>query len=124
MLKHTIIFFTIFLAYACETDLNGSLDGNHTVEVQVYHHIVPAPFTEVYLMEDVDEYPGDDLSKYHIKATADISGVAILSKVFPGEHWLYGRGYDGVDSVFGNKPIYIDPRDSDKRSKIIFLISE
>ena len=98
--------------------------GGFTLEVQVYHHSVPVPNALVLLKEEVDDFPGKSLEIYDFSSRCDINGKCTIDGIFPGNHWVYGVGFDGIDSVFGNTSVYMDPRDTDGRSKLILLVSE
>lgn len=115
--------FILILAVSCRPTDPDEL-GSFTVEVQVYHHATSVANIDVYLMEYAEEFPGDNLSDYHFKATSDSIGKAYFSGILPGEHWIAGYGFDGVDTVKGNTAIYLDPQDSDQHAKAILYVTE
>jgi hypothetical protein len=75
-------------------------------------------------MEYAETFPGDDLSEYHFRVMSDEFGKARFNKMLAGHHWIYGYGWDGQDTVKGNKPIYIDPHDADGVTKVVLNVSE
>ncbi|MDX1685214.1 MAG: hypothetical protein R3275_08250 [Saprospiraceae bacterium] len=117
------ITLIIIMTWSCRaTDPNDI--GDFIVEVQCYHHADPVGLIDVHLMEYAEDFPGDDLSEYHFKVTADSTGKALFSKILAGHHWIYGYGTDEADTVKGNKPIFIDPQDEDGKIRIILQVSE
>ena len=122
-MRHLFFILFIFGVLACAQDEKQDLHL-FEVEVQVYHHGTAVPHCTVYLMEYAQDFPGDDLSQYHFEVTSDEMGKATIKDVLAGEHWIYGLGFDGVDTVKGNMSIYIDPQDVDRYAKFILQVSE
>ena len=117
-----LAFTILILCIGCSKNLDEP-HGDFRIDVSVRHHTLAVPYTEVFLAYDTKNFPGKDTSVYDLFFIADGKGKILMKNLFPGNHYIYGRGYDG-DSLFGNRPIYIDPLDPDRYSHIIFQISE
>lgn len=123
-MKVQIYILGLIFLVSCSKTGNEEVVGGHTLVVQMYHHTEAVPFGEVYLKEDANDFPGKGKEKYDFKAICDEFGKCSIPGLFAGHHWVSGIGFDGVDSVFGNTSVFIDPKDSDGKSKLILLVSE
>ncbi len=119
-----VIFVLLLCIGGCQPDNYDQIKGPFVLEMQVYHHTVPVPHVQAFLATDVELFPGNNTSKYDLTQTADENGHIVFRHLFPGDHYIFARGFDGVDSVFGNAPVYLDSRDTDQHVKIIFQVSE
>lgn len=98
-----VIVFTLALLLAgCKKEEDPN---NIFLEVLVVHHDIPVLDAQVYLKNNVTEYPGDDTSVYDETKDVDGQGQASFNKLAPGNYFLYSEGFDGVDSVFGYMPV-------------------
>lgn len=98
--------------------------GRFTVEIQVYHHAEPVSGLDIYLMEYAEDFPGENLEDYHFQTRSDSNGIATFTGILSGYHWINGYGFDGQDTIKGNRQIYLDPQDSDDFAKFILHVTE
>ena len=83
--------------------------GSYTLEVTAKHHSWPVRELSVFLAVDKQQFPGYDSSAYRWKTITDSSGIAAFNRLFPGDYYLYARGYDSTwgDTVIGYMPLRI-----------------
>jgi hypothetical protein len=122
MEKGLVLLFSVVL-FACSKSSPDDL-GQFTVDVHILHHAETVSNCSVYLKEYSDDFPGKSISEYHFLSVSDNNGIASFHGILPGNHYLYGLGFDGKDSITGNRAIYIDPHDRDGYAKFLLHVSE
>ena len=97
----------MLVLFACDKKPPEVLEGNIKIKAQVKHHEIPVSDAIVYIKHNSGDFPGEDLSLYNIGKEVDSLGITHFQKLFPGNYYLYAVGFDGVDSVFGAKPVVL-----------------
>ena len=111
-----IFVLTILLFTGCEKDAERNSDGHIIVKgsnrliVSVIHHTWAVTNIQVWLKEDATEFPGTNTSLYDWSATTDAGGTAIFNELFPGNYFLYAKGFDTVfgAEVHGYYPVVLN----------------
>lgn len=70
------------------------LGGNGSISGTVYHHSVIIPDCDVYIKFNATEFPGESPALYDSSVKADKNGEYVFPKVYKGDYYLYGVGYD------------------------------
>lgn len=70
------------------------LGGNGSITGTVYHHTVAIPDCDVYIKFNATEFPGESPGVYDASVKADKNGLYLFSKVYKGDYYLYGVGFD------------------------------
>lgn len=91
------------------------LGGNASINGTVFHHEKAIPNCTVFIKFNTSDYPGESPSDYDASVTADSKGEYVFPKVYPGDYYLYGVGYDNsiLEIVKGGIPVKV------KRNKAI-----
>jgi len=86
----------------------NQLNGSATISGRVMHHSKPIPFSRVFIKFDAREFPGADTTKYDAHVQSDANANYSI-KVYKGDYFLYGVGYDpGIQRVvIGGIPVHI-----------------
>lgn len=70
------------------------IGGNASISGTVFHHEVAIPNCTVYIKFNTTEFPGDGPELYDSSIPADASGKFIFSRLYKGDYYLYGVGFD------------------------------
>jgi|SRR3954464_10038864 len=70
------------------------LGGNASISGTVYHHEVAIPNCVVYIKFNATDFPGDGPESYDASVTADAEGKFSFNRVYKGDYYLFGVGYD------------------------------
>lgn len=110
----TVLFFVLLSGGMSSCHKEG-IGGNASISGTVYHHDEPIPNCVVYIKFNASDFPGDDQTDYNTSVTADASGHFEFTKLYKGEYYLFGKGYDNkiMAIVKGGIPVKI------KRNKVI-----
>ncbi len=92
--KHLLMVCLALLASTFMSCHKEGIGGNGSIGGTVYHHSIPIPGCVVYLKFNATEFPGESPSVYDASVTADSKGVYLFPKVYQGDYYLYGVGYD------------------------------
>jgi hypothetical protein len=92
--KLLIAGFAILLALTVSSCHKEGLGGNGSISGTVYHHSDPIPNCVVYLKFNTQDFPGESPSLYDASVTADNKGAYTFPKVYKGEYYIYGVGFD------------------------------
>ncbi len=82
------------------TDANGNeiVRGAIRFEISAVHHTWPVGGIDIYLKKNATDWPGPDSTLYNLHLKADASGSAVFENLFPGNYFIYAKGFD---STFG-----------------------
>ncbi|HET6225084.1 MAG TPA: hypothetical protein VFF27_02320 [Bacteroidia bacterium] len=70
------------------------LGGNASISGTVYHHEAAIPNAVVYIKFNTTDFPGDTPESYDASTTVDGNGKYIFQKVYKGDYYIYGIGFD------------------------------
>lgn len=106
----SLIIFFVFITSGCKKkETVTPIESKIILAVSVTHHDVPVPRLPVYIKFNTPTYPGRDSTKYDVRKLTDESGMVYFSNITPGNHYIYGYGYDadwGMN-VIGYHPLII-----------------
>lgn len=102
--KRFSILVLFLLGVSCKKDAPQELEGSIILNVFVVHHEIPVQEATVYLKEQATEFPGENPGAYD-RNSETFESLARFTKLLPGKYWIYGEGFDGIDSVVGYMPI-------------------
>ena len=104
----TAFLFSIFVGCK-KKDAVTPVNSKIILAVSVTHHYLPVPSLPVYVKFNTSSYPGQDSTKYDIRKLTNESGMVYFANIIPGNHYIYGYGYDpGVGmNVIGYHPLII-----------------
>ena len=89
-----LISICLLVAFVCGGCHKEGLGGNASITGTVYHHSTPIPDCEVFIKFDATEFPGEGAALYNGSVKADKNGVYTFPKVYKGDYYLFGIGYD------------------------------
>lgn len=110
-----LLLLSIFTLNACKKECHGpkstSVEGKVVLNVHVVHHTWDVSYTHVYLKYNTTTFPGADSTLYDLKQTTDGNGEVSFNKLYPGNYYLYTKGFDSTfgATVTGYKQITISP---------------
>ena len=91
MKKHVLVLLSISLLLSfCK---KNELGGSSKISGIVAHHEKVIPYARVFIKFDAKEFPGSDTSLYDSKFSTGADG-AYSFKLYKGDYFLYGYGYD------------------------------
>lgn len=90
-----MISFVLMISACKKEETNGKIIyGTYSVNIEVVHHSWHVPNIPVYLKRNASTFPGPDTSLYEISTIADSDGKASFDKLYPGQYYLFAKGYD------------------------------
>ena len=110
-----LLLFSIFTLFACKKECHGpkstSVEGKVILKVHVVHHTWDISYSDVYLKYNTTTFPGADSTLYDLKQTTDGYGEISFTKLYPGNYYLYTKGFDATfgATVIGYKQVTISP---------------
>ncbi len=109
-----LFLFALLVSSASSCHKEG-VGGTAGITGTVYHHEQPIPNCVVYIKFDATDFPGELPSDYNISTTADASGHFEFARLYKGNYYLFGKGYDTkIQAVVkGGVPVNI------KRNKVV-----
>lgn len=112
--KLLMAVFAALLAFAFSSCHKEGLGGNGSITGTAAHHGKPIPNCVMYLKFNTQDFPGERPSDYDANVTADANGVFTFPKVYKGDYYLYGIGFDNSlgQVVRGGVPVKV------KRNKV------
>jgi hypothetical protein len=125
-----IIFIFSGILISCSknsADPPQKVVGTIACQVVVKHHTWGVPGIAVHLKRNVQTFPGYDTSVYDLHRTTDTQGTVLFDSLYPGNYYLYSRGYDLIwgDTVTGYSLLSInDSSVSDNAITSILYVSE
>jgi hypothetical protein len=104
----------IFVASSCHKE---GLGGNASINGTVFHHEKAIPGCTVYIKFNTSDFPGESPGDYDASVMADSKGEYAFPKLYPGDYYLYGIGYDNsiMEIVKGGIPVKL------KRNKSVAI---
>lgn len=112
MRKILLVSLIALVAFGCK---KNQLGGKSTVSGTVKHHAKAIANAVVYIKFNAKEFPGNDVSAYDDKVTADTAGNYSI-KCYKGDYYLYAVGYDYAIAppytVVGGSPVHIRTKES------------
>jgi hypothetical protein len=101
---------------ACKKSENGSTEsgtlvkGKIVLQISVMHHTWAVPGINVYMKLNTLNFPGSDTTLYDQVAKADNEGVVQFDGLFPGNFFIYAKGYDPIfrANVVGGAPLTLN----------------
>jgi len=108
-----VLLLLLALLYGCKknTELQTErIAGKFSCIVKVKHHSWEVPGIKVCLKANTTAFPGYDTAKYDRIFITDTQGNVNFDSLFPGNYYLYSRGFDMIwgDTVIGYAPIVIN----------------
>ena len=92
---YSMLFLGGLLFFSCKkSETSGTVESKIVLAVTVTHHYVPVPNFPVYLKKNTGTYPGRDSTLYDLRVLTNSKGIACFTGIPPGNHYLYGYGYD------------------------------
>jgi hypothetical protein len=112
-----IVICLLVLAFTTSSCHKEGLGGNCSINGTVFHHEKAIPNCVVYIKFNTSDFPGDSPADYDGSVTADGKGEYAFPKVYPGDYYLYGIGFDNSISevVKGGIPVKV------KRNKSVAI---
>ncbi|MEL6988079.1 MAG: hypothetical protein AAGK97_09625 [Bacteroidota bacterium] len=110
----------IGLFCSCEKTEDRTID----VELTVKHHEIVQPNISIYLKKDVITFPGFDTLDYDQVKKSNDEGIVEYNNLKPGNYYLLGLGWDGIDSVYGHQPLVLNRTQLDLTIQEIMWVSE
>lgn len=113
--KSFLACFVALLAFTFNSCHKEGLGGNSTITGIVAHHGKPIPNCVVYLKFNTQDYPGESPSDYDTHVTADAKGEYSFPKVYQGDYYVFGKGFDtSINQIVkGGVPVKV------KRNKVV-----
>jgi hypothetical protein len=104
----------IVVASSCHKE---GLGGNSSIHGTVMHHSKVIPGCKVYIKFNTSDFPGESPANYDASVDADSKGDYTFPKLYSGDYYLYGVGYDNsiLQIVRGGIPVSI------KRNKSVSI---
>ncbi len=126
-----LLIFAIFTLSSCKKECHGpksnSVEGKVVLNVHVVHHTWDISYSDVYLKYNTITFPGADSTLYDQKQKTDGYGEVSFTKLFPGNYYLYTKGFDSTfgATVIGYKQITISPENLvNNQMSVILYVSE
>jgi hypothetical protein len=128
-----LFLLVILLFISCKKDVQRDEDGHIIVKgsnrliVTLVHHSWAVTNVSVWLKNNATEFPGTDTMVYDWNTTSDLSGVAVFENLFPGNYFLYAKGFDATwgGEVHGYYPVVLNSTTiTNNESYITLLVSE
>ncbi len=88
-----LLLISLFIYASCT---KPGLGGEAEIHIDVKHHSVLVPYTNVYIKYDAKEFPGDDLSKYDASITTNNMAHGHFGNLKKGNYYIYGVGFDST----------------------------
>jgi hypothetical protein len=110
------ICLLVFAIVASSCHKEG-LGGNASINGTVSHHDKAIPNCKVYIKFNTSDFPGESPADYDGSVIADGNGAYAFPKLYPGDYYLYGIGYDNaiMQIVKGGIPVKV------KRNKSVSI---
>jgi hypothetical protein len=89
-MKQVLVIACLFTLIACKKNEAG---GSSEISGKVTHHEKVIPYSRVFIKYNAKEFPGSDTSRYDAKFSTGLDG-AYSFKLYKGDYFLYGYGYD------------------------------
>ncbi len=107
--KSVIAICLLVLAFTASSCHKEGLGGNGSIIGIVSHHEKPIPNCVVYIKFNTSDFPGESPTNYDGSVTADSKGEYTFPKVYAGDYYLYGIGYDNaiMEIVKGGIPVKV-----------------
>ena len=108
-----VLLLLLAMLYSCKknTELHAEkITGKIACTVKVKHHNWEVPDIMVCLKANTNVFPGYDTAKYDRYFITDTQGNVTFDSLFPGNYYLYSRGFDIIwgDTVIGYAPLVIN----------------
>lgn len=106
---YMVFFLALFISGCKKKDTVTPVTSKIILAVSVKHHDVPVPQLPVYIKFNTSSYPGRDSTKYDVRKLTDNAGMVYFPNIIPGNHYIYGYGYDadwGMN-VIGYHPLIV-----------------
>jgi hypothetical protein len=107
--KPVLVVFAMLFAFAFSSCHKEGLGGNGSIAGKVAHHGKAIPNCVVYLKFNTQDFPGESPSNYDANVTADANGEYTFPKLYKGDYYLYGIGFDNSINqvVRGGVPVKV-----------------
>lgn len=99
-------------------------DAGHQVKIMVFHHTVPVSNCLVAIKEIQVDFPGWNENNYDFVGRSDSTGLVEFDGLISGNHYMMGRGHDGIDSVKGYGQLALIPGNEDSPQRFILHVTE
>jgi hypothetical protein len=117
LFKSFIAICLLAFAIVASSCHKEGLGGNSSINGTVMHHSKVIPGCKVYIKFNTSDFPGENPANYDSSVDADSKGEYAFPKLYPGDYYLYGVGYDNsiLQVVRGGIPVSI------KRNKSVAI---